>query len=909
MQKRFIPMILVVAVVFSGLFSLFSIHGLQGNARVINYSGVVRGATQRLVKKELEGYPDNRLVARLDALLQDLAAGDSENGLERIDDEQYQMLVSRMQEQWKLIKEQISLVRDGGDPDELYELSETYFGIADDAVSAAEAYSERQVDKARLWMLVLNAGFLLLAAFLAWYESVQTKRQRAMEQTESANREQSRQLENLARDLRAPMDEISELMYVADPETYDLLFINEMGRKTFGVWDLEGLKCYQVLQGRDTPCEFCTTPKLVSGENYTWEFTNPITKKHYLLKDRLIQWGGQTARMEIAFDMTQAQEEKQALKNTLDAQEIIMECVRTLYQEHDMSRSVSKVLRRIGEFLQADRAYLFIERGGLLYNDFEWCSQGVAPQREYLQGLPPSAIDCWRPAFDRQQCAVIEDVESLRDPYPEAYSLLYRQGIHSLVAAPLEQDGRLRGSLGVDNPPPERIRSISSLLQTLCYFLMLTFRRTENEQQLSQLSYFDTLTSFYNRNRFMEDSEALAGTEQTMGVVYLDVNGLKDINDRQGHAQGDKVLAGCARQMREVFGQANYYRIGGDEFVILCPGIGRQEFEWKVEQLRGRFSSGTVCNAAIGAQWDTQFQSLQQSIARADEKMYEDKKDFYRKNPLSNRYRSHSDEMIHLLDPKVLQDEIREKRFVIYLQPQISSSDRTVVGAEALVRYQSRSGSLVLPGNFLPLLEKTQTISQLDFYVVELACAQLRDWASQGKPKLPLAVNFSRCSLSQPDFVEKLIGICEKYGVERQCLEVEITETARESDSVDFKALICRLRRSGFVVSIDDFGTQYANLALLSTVDFDALKLDKTLVDHVADSPKARTVVESIVSVCQKNQIKVVAEGIESEEQLSVLQSCGVQLAQGFLFSKPIPTKEYEEKYLQHPVVPDPKER
>lgn len=898
MQKRIIPIILVVAVVVSGLLSLLSIHGLQGNARIINYSGVVRGATQRLVKEELAGYPNNRLVAQLDALLQELATGEGENSLERIGDEQYQALVSQMQEQWELIKEQISLVRDGGAPDELFDLSETFFGIADQAVSAAETYSERQVEMAKRWMLVLSAGFLLLAALFAWYGSVQARRQRAIEQSESANLEQSRQLESLERDLRAPMDEISELLYVADPKTHELLFINEMGQKTFGVWNLEGLKCYQVLQGRDAPCEFCTTPKLVPGENFTWEYTNPITKKHYLLKDRLIQWGGKTARMEIAFDMTQAQEEKQALKNTLDAQEIVMGCVRKLYQEHDMNQSIPQVLQRIGEFLKADRAYLFVERNGLLYNDFEWCAQGVSPQREYLQELPLSAIDCWRPAFDKQQCAVIEDVDSLAEQYPQAYSLLQMQGIHSLVAAPLEQDGCLRGSLGVDNPPPERIRSISSLLQTLGYFIMLTYRRTETEQQLSRLSYYDTLTSFYNRNRFMEDSEAFAESDQAIGVVYLDVNGLKDINDRQGHAQGDWVLTECARQMREVFGQANYYRIGGDEFVILCPSIERADFEWKVEQLRGRFSSSAVCNAAIGAQWDTRFQSLQQSIAQADEKMYEDKKDFYRRNPLSNRYRSHSDELLHLLDPKVLQDEIRQKRFVIYLQPKISSNDRTVVGAEALVRYQSRSGSLVLPGNFLPLLEKTQTISQLDFYVVELACAQLRDWASQGKPKLPLAVNFSRCSLSQPDFVKRLTEICEKYNVEKQCLEVEITETARESDSVDFKALIGELRQGGFVVSIDDFGTEYANLALLSTVDFDVLKLDKSLVDNVADSPKARAVVESIVSVCQKTQIKVVAEGIETEEQLAALQSCGVQLAQGFLFSKPIPTKEYEEKYL-----------
>ena len=236
---------------------------------------------------------------------------------------------------------------------------------------------------------------------------------------------------------------------------------------------------------------------------------------------------------------------------------------------------------------------------------------------------------------------------------------------------------------------------------------------------------------------------------------------------------------------------------------------------------------------------------------------------------------------------------------MVYLQPQISSSDCCAVGAEALIRYQPYSGSLILPGNFLPLLEESQTISQIDFYVFEYACSQLKEWARQGKQALPVSVNFSRSSLSQHDFVDRLNRLCRQYGVDKRYLEIELTETAREGDGVDLKALIRSLREEGFIVAIDDFGTEYANLALLSTVEFDVLKLDKSLVDDVALSSRARSVVENIVSICKGMQIKVVAEGIETEEQLEALRSCGVELVQGYLFSKPIPTSEYEEKYLK----------
>lgn len=135
---------------------------------------------------------------------------------------------------------------------------------------------------------------------------------------------------------------------------------------------------------------------------------------------------------------------------------------------------------------------------------------------------------------------MLEEIESLRETAFEDYRALHAAGVHSMVVAPLEQDGRLRGVLVIYNAPAGRMSSIAPVLQTLCYFLVLTYDRTQSEQQLSQLSYYDTLTSFYNRNRYIEDAQALSDYPGSVGIVYLDVNGLKDINDCQGHAAGDR---------------------------------------------------------------------------------------------------------------------------------------------------------------------------------------------------------------------------------------------------------------------------------------------------------------------------------------------------------------------------------
>lgn len=512
--------------------------------------------------------------------------------------------------------------------------------------------------------------------------------------------------------------------------------------------------------------------------------------------------------------------------------------------------------------------------------------------------MPESLIDRWRSVFSKNECVIVEDVEKLKDTSPEEYRVLTMQNIRSLVAAPMEQGGELKGYLGVDNPPPQRLQNIASLLQTLCYFLMLSYRRADNEQQLSRLSFYDTLTTFYNRNRYIQDLKALSHERAPLGIVFLDVNGLKEINDRCGHAFGDKVLQESAQKMREVFGDAEYYRIGGDEFVIISYKISSDLFADRVKQLKRCFHADQNCKAAIGSCWSETVEDIGQIVGDADSRMYEDKKDYYRRHPSTVRYRHESDEVLPLTDPKVLQDKISKEQFVVYFQPKVSSDAGNTVGAEALIRYQPREGALVLPGNFLPLLEEAGSVMQIDFFVFEFVCSKLKKWVNEGKKAFPVSVNFSRASLTGPGFVKRLVDISEKYTISPNYLEIEITESMRDAKDFELKELIEELRRAGFAVAIDDFGTEYANLSLLTAVDFDVLKLDKTMVDDVADNPKTRRIVKTIAQLCREMGIKLIAEGIEKEEQLTALKGCGVELVQGYLFSRPIPIEEYEKKYL-----------
>lgn len=421
----------------------------------------------------------------------------------------------------------------------------------------------------------------------------------------------------------------------------------------------------------------------------------------------------------------------------------------------------------------------------------------------------------------------------------------------------MEQNGELAGYLGVDNPPPDKIINIASLLQTLCYFVSLALQHAESQKKLSYLSYHDNSTTFYNRNRYIKDTQKLFNIDTSLGIIYLDVNGLKDVNAQFGHEVGDALLVECARRMKMVFKKADFYRIGGDEFIIICQSIKKESFEKRVKELSESFSKKTVCQVAIGTQWTNAVGNINEMIAEADARMYENKKEFYHKHMISRRYRHHSDEMLHLTNIDYLESEIENGHFVVYLQPKILCEDCSCVGAEALIRYCDNAGTLI-----------------------------------------PLSINFSIESLRGKSFVERILETCKKYQIPTKYIEIEITERVHDEKNFEIKTVISKLRSAGFIVAIDDFGTEYANLALLSDAEFDILKLDKSLISNVALNPRTKIIMEYISKICHRLGVDMIAEGIESEEQFFTLCSYGVETVQGYLFSKPLAINVFEEKYL-----------
>lgn len=698
------------------------------------------------------------------------------------------------------------------------------------------------------------------------------------------------------------LNEISELVYVSDPETYELLFVNQTGCQTLHLENYKHKKCYEILQGKTSPCEFCTNDRLCDDNFYTWEFTNPSIGRHFLLKDKIIQWRGKTARMEIAFDITERELQKQELKNMLDVQTLITNCVRMLYSVDDLDQTINAVLTQIGEFLVSDRAYVFEIKDELMNNTHEWTAPGISPQLEKLQQLDLSLISDWLPFFEKNDCIIIDDVEQLQKTNPAAYATLHAQEITSLIAAPIFLDNKLAGYIGIDNYDSEKIKNSSYLLLSMSIFLSYAIRHRNHVDMLHRLSYHDLLTNALNRNAFMDVlSQFRPGQYASAGIIYIDINGMKEINDFYGHHQGDKILITTVAKVFNLFKPDELFRIGGDEFVIITYDLTETDFYEKFNLLRNIFCEKTNLpfSIATGSCWVKSPSDLNSLLQQADSAMYTDKKKFYYGKEKTSRYRHNLDDILNLANYSALQEALTAGQFCIYFQPKISLDTEEFIGSEALIRYINQAGEIIAPNNFIPILEEARLIKMLDLYVFEEVCKQINIWKERKMRVKPVSINLSRSTLSYHFLADQLLALITKHNIDISLLELEVTETAEVDNQLVFSQALEKLKEYGFSISIDDFGVRNASLSLFTTINFDILKLDRSLVKTLAQNQKARILIRSLAVICSDLGIKLIAEGVETLEQLDILKELRCNEVQGYLFSKPLPLNDFENKYLQ----------
>ncbi len=436
-------------------------------------------------------------------------------------------------------------------------------------------------------------------------------------------------------------ENMNELVYVADVDTYEFIYMNKRALSICGLTSLEqtrGKKCYEVLQNASAPCEICNNRELVPGQFKEWRYYNPVYNRHTLVKDTLIELDGRRLRIEIAIDISADTKQNEIIRDYQNKEALINEALRTAMLASDPETSLKIAIEYLGKALGGERVYIFEKNAqGGDDNAYEWVANGVSPQKDNLQNVPPEVCEGWYRAFADDKCVVIDDTEDVRTKNPLQYEMLKQQDISSITVVPLYEDGRVIGFYGVDNPPAESLHYISNMLQIMGHFMESLLKMRNLVKNLERMSYLDQLTQIGNRYAMVKYTEGMRPGE-SVGIVYGDITGLKRVNDAEGHEAGDHLILAASACMKEAFGDAyELFRIGGDELLAICAGIGETEFRERVARLRKIMADYSV-NMAVGADWEKDSEAgVSVVLAAAETQMYKDKAAYYQRTGIDRR--------------------------------------------------------------------------------------------------------------------------------------------------------------------------------------------------------------------------------------------------------------------------------
>ena len=323
-------------------------------------------------------------------------------------------------------------------------------------------------------------------------------------------------------------------------------------------------------------------------------------------------------------------ERQMEMKREFTTKDIVLRISKILSSEEAYETAMNHALRELSRVLHPDRLYILETDGKTVSNTFEWCAPGVTPEIDTLQNLDYAQyIGGWEKFLEHSTSVVIEDIEVLKNDDLVDYWNLKRQGIERIIDAPFYHDGKLIGYLGVDNYEKSELVNTVTLLETVSYFIASKITNHQLMVELEHASRYDALTGLHNRNACIEKIDFLMQHSSSMGIVYADVNGLKEINDTHGHQAGDEALQRVAHLLAKCYGSENAYRMGGDEFLVLMPLVKELDFKASFRRLRELVGREQELSIALGSDWVADTTHLNEAICRTDRRMYSDKVEYY----------------------------------------------------------------------------------------------------------------------------------------------------------------------------------------------------------------------------------------------------------------------------------------
>jgi predicted signal transduction protein with EAL and GGDEF domain/FixJ family two-component response regulator len=506
----------------------------------------------------------------------------------------------------------------------------------------------------------------------------------------------------------------------------------------------------------------------------------------------------------------------------------------------------------------------------------------------------------------------------LADAFPSEVADLLMAHVHAALSSAQSQSALYR----LPSPEGERYFEarmvVSGENEVLTLVRDVTAQR-RSEEQIRQLAYFDSLTGMPNRQQFLERLEIELQSSKRdgrrLGILFLDLDGFKHINDTLGHNAGDQLLKLVSARLREGLRAGDlvsrtggkgpgfhFARLGGDEFTVILPALTDVSVAAgvaaRIQELVARpfdiDSEEVVVTSSIGiAVFPDDGEDATSLLKHADTAMYH-AKDAGRNNSqiysaaLTTRAKRRLELETHL------RRALERNEFCLYFQPQVMACDGSVPSLEALIRWNHPDTGLIPPNEFIPIAEESGLIVPIGEWVLRQACIQAKAWRDAGLGPLCVAVNLSGRQVRRDNFVRFVLETVSEVGIDPSLLELELTESILMDLASGDDEKLCRLRDAGIRFSIDDFGTGYSSLSYVKRLPIDALKVDQSFVTGLPGNANDAAITRAIISMASSLGIPVIGEGVETPAQAAFLRSAGCHKLQGYLFGRPAPAHEIE---------------
>lgn len=427
--------------------------------------------------------------------------------------------------------------------------------------------------------------------------------------------------------------------------------------------------------------------------------------------------------------------------------------------------------------------------------------------------------------------------------------------------------------------------------------------RVRLAQIADQFTFHDTQLGMYNLNFFMKHAGMLLaeGVVEQYGVCYFNLKHFSVVNQRFGREKGTRIMVEYIEQLEELLEDTELVcRIGGDNFIVL---FRKEKLDLIIRHMKG-------LEIDTEDEGESAFVSAVAGYYMADKTVHYPSDLMDRANVAMNVAKHskttdrvfYDDALLALSNERkqietMFPDAIRNEEFRVYYQPKVFMKDYKLKGTEALCRWY-HEGKIVAPDKFIPVLEQSKDICDLDFYMLDHVCADIRRWLDEGRRVVKVSVNLSRCHLGNSHLLQSILDTIDRHNVPHEYIEIELTETTTDVSFNDLKDMVNGLREHGISTSVDDFGVGYSSFNLIREIPWNVIKIDKSFLHDEGDelSGKNRAMLKYVIAIAQEMGMVTICEGVETIEQIRLLKEYGCFMAQGFYFDKPMPREQFEEK-------------